>query len=108
MDKQVTGRLNIWADSYSGVGPEQLRNPPADLAQKVQLYRTEWDMSKDGYTKIGEAEVVLHLYDTQSVVANQVESLKAQIDKERADSEAKVTALNRRINDLLALPLESV
>ena len=106
MSAAVTGRLVVWVDSYSGIGPEQLLNPPANLAQKVHLYREDWDMTDQGYAKIGTADVVLHIDDAQTVVKSQVEALRAKIDQERAESEAKVTDLRRRINDLLALPLD--
>lgn len=63
----------------------------------------EWDMSSAGWIRIGTATIHLDLIDPKDTVAAQVESLEAQCKKVMADSEATLTILRSRINDLLAI-----
>lgn len=64
---------------------------------------SESDMSEYGWIRIGTATIHLDLIDPKDTVAAQVESLQAQITKTMADSEATITILRSRINDLLAI-----
>lgn len=64
---------------------------------------SEFDMSDYGWFNIGTATIHLDLIDPKDTVAAQVESLEAQITKTMADSEATITILRSRINDLLAI-----
>lgn len=103
MRTAITGRVSVWIDPYSGIGPTELITPPENIASRV-VYSAH-DMSAHGYTKVGHADLALHFDEPQAVVAAQVESLQAQIKRERAESEAKVTRMTRQINELLALPV---
>lgn len=63
----------------------------------------DFDMTRSGWIRIGTATIHLDLIDPKDTVAAQVESLQAQITKTMADSEATITILRSRINDLLAI-----
>ena len=63
----------------------------------------DFDMTRSGWIRIGTATIHLDLIDPKDTVAAQVESLQAQIQKTMADSEATITILRSRINDLLAI-----
>ena len=61
------------------------------------------DFSDDGWIRIGTATIHLDLIDPKDTVASHVESLEAQCKKVMADSEATLTMLRSKINDLLAI-----
>lgn len=56
-----------------------------------------------GWTYVGEADVTLMLVDNDTLVANKVESLRAQRTKEVADSYARTVAIDAQIQQLLAI-----
>lgn len=61
------------------------------------------DMTDMGWIRIGTATIHLDLIDPKDTIAAQVESLEAQCKKVMADSEATMTMLRSKINDLLAI-----
>lgn len=64
---------------------------------------TNLDMRDCGYIPMGAATIHLDLIDPKDTVAAQVEALEAQCKKVMADSEATLTMLRSKINDLLAI-----
>lgn len=99
----ITGRVSMWINRYSDIGPKELSNPPENITSRLSY--SCFDMSTHGYTKVGHADMVLNFDDPQTVVASQVTALQAQIKHEQAESAEKVTRMKRQINELLALPM---
>lgn len=59
-----------------------------------------------GYTMIGEAEMTISLYDVATINKAAVDSIKAEIEDIKAASTAKITNLQEKINQLLAITNE--
>lgn len=78
--------------------------PEEDCANStVGIDFADFDMTSQGWINIGTATIHLDLIDPKDTVAAQVEALQAQITKTMSDSEATITILRSRINDLLAI-----
>lgn len=96
MSEQAPKRLKAWATS---VPRGEIR--PEDLMYCLQGS----DFSDCGWILVGEAEITLHLEGADSIVEKSVAMMRAAAEKVQADAQAKVTEINRQINELLALPM---
>ena len=108
MNTTMTIRLHAWASPYCGIGPGDLETLTPDRVRVLSMLHEGSDLSGEGYALIGHAEATLTLMTPPEVVDSQVSSLRAQMAKTQADAEAKVTAIKRQINELLALPMAAV
>ena len=68
----------------------------------------EWDMSDSGWTKVGVAHITIELLDAKEIKNEQLASLQAQLQKERADSQVRQNAILDQISKLQALEWEGV
>lgn len=97
--RTITATVDAWMPSYRG--PEDLQGDPRRAINSLAF--AECDMSDMGWTRIGTADVALHIVDENQLIENKVESLRAEQTKTRADAQAKVTELERQIQQLLAI-----
>jgi hypothetical protein len=99
MSRTLSGKTKAWITQHSTIGPKDL------LDEKVigaLAYHSD-DMSKYGWTLVGEAEITLHIADEKTLVDNKVAALREELKNVRAEAQAKATRLESQINDLLAL-----
>lgn len=60
------------------------------------------------YVKVGTAHVTIELLDAKEIQNEQLASLQAQLQKERADSQVRQNAILEQISKLQALEWEGV
>lgn len=100
----ITGKAIAVLSSYGRLNEDGLPsgvNVPSYIAVKEDGdYRT-W--TEDGWTIIGEAEIILHVVSKEELIANKVSALRQEVKKTTAEATRKVTQLEGQINDLLAI-----
>lgn len=100
---QIKGKTTVWL-SGSYYGPDDLKKDGSKAVGKLSY--SDHDMTEQGWTKIGTAQITLDLIDDEQMVANKVVSLNAEIRKIRANSENAITELQAKIQSLLAITNE--
>ena len=76
-----------------------------ELVGSVQFQNI--DMSRDGWTRVGTAEVSITLDDRKTVTANQVAMLQSQLKEMRAEHQQAQNRLTKQIQELLAIDNEA-
>ena len=104
---KIVGEVNVWS-SGNWITPEYLQeliaNGDSDRAVAALSYSSADMTGCDGWTRFGRAKVEVVLFPRNVIVENKVESLKAEIQKKRAETQKEVEKLEERIQQLLALP----
>jgi hypothetical protein len=97
-------KLNAYLSKYSGLDGRKLNTYTQDRLA-ADLFITAHTFTTDAdYTLVGHVEVTgVELLPRDAVIAARVATLRAEVQQTRAESEAKVTALERQINSLLAI-----
>lgn len=102
--KTITGTL------YAFLSPYSMRN--ADDVHEATTFTPfcfGWDSEwSTGYTLVGSGEFTLALMDKKAIVSSKVEALKAELQKDLAESEVRQNALRDNIQSLLAITYEPV
>lgn len=98
--EKIKGTTDVWlaGDFY---GPDDIKRDGPKCVSRLNY--TSNDMASSGWVKIGTAEITLSLISDEKMVANKVESLKAEIHEIRATSENAITRLQAKIQSLLAI-----
>ena len=105
MSKQTKGTVDVWLPSTAYTKPSDLHKLDDErLVASVFFHNT--DMSRDGWTRVGTAEVIVTLDDCKTVTANQVAILQSQLKEMRAEHQQAQNRLTKRINELLAIENE--
>jgi hypothetical protein len=68
---------------------------------------TTADMNDIGYTQVGTGTVNCTFFTRDEVQKGAIDSLKAQVQKVKAEAEKEVTKLNDKIQQLLAITNEA-
>ena len=106
MSKQAKGTVNVWLSSNAYTKPSDLHKLDDErLVASVQFQNI--DMSRDGWTRVGTAEVSITLDDCKKGTANQVATLQSQLKEMRAEHQQAQNRLTKRINELLAIENEA-
>lgn len=104
--KQAKGTVNVWLSSSTYTKPSDLHKLDDErLVASVQFQNI--DMSCNGWTRVGTAEVIVTLDDCKTVTANQVAILQSQLKEMRAEHQQAQNRLTKRINELLAIENEA-
>ena len=105
MSKQAKGTLDVWLPSGAYTKPSELHKlDDKELVGSVQFQNI--DMSRDGWTRVGTAEVIITLHDRKTVTANQVVMLQSQLKEMRAEHQQAQNRLTNQIQELLAIDNE--
>lgn len=75
----------------------------SDPKNEPYFLYTNADMTKHGYTHIGTGEINNIFFTRDAIQERAIDSLKAQVQKVKADAEQQVTKLNDKIQQLLAI-----
>ena len=103
--KQAKGTLNVWLSSSSYTKPSDLHKLDDErLVASVQFQNI--DMSHNGWTRVGTAEVIITLDDCKTCTANQVAVLQSQLKEMRAEHQQAQNRLTKQIQELLAIDNE--
>ena len=106
MSKQAKGTVNVWLPSSAYTKPSDLHKLDDErLVASVQFQNI--DMSRDGWMRVGTAEVIITLDDCKTCTANQVAILQRQLKELRAEHQQAQNRLTKRINELLAIENEA-
>ena len=106
MSKQAKGTLNVWLSSGSYAKSSDLHKLDDERLVESVFFQNI-DMSRDGWTRVGTAEVIITLDDCKTVTANQVATLQSQLKEMRAEHQQAQNRLTKRINELLAIENEA-
>ena len=94
-------KTKAWIAPYSSFGPEDLKSLKDLSGISFALH----DMSDSGWTFIGEASVTIDLVNADQLVDNKVKSLRAEVKQIRAESTARITKIEGKIQQLLCIEL---
>ncbi len=100
----ITGKLNAYVTEYSSLRPEDFKEPTDKMIRSL-YYSTPGNVP-EGWTLAGEATITVELVDTNALISNKVDALKAQLQKHRADSHVTEKRLEDQISKLLAISYE--
>jgi hypothetical protein len=75
----------------------------SDSKNEPYFLFTNADMTKHGYTQIGTSEMNNIFFTRDAIQERAIDSLKAQVQKVKAEAEKEVTKLNDKIQQLLAI-----
>lgn len=108
MSKQAKGTVTVWLPS-----PGYMYTKAADLHKLdderlvASVHFQNIDMSRDGWTRVGTAEVIITLDDCKTCTANQVAILQSQLKEMRAEHQQAQNRLTKQIQELLAIDNEA-
>lgn len=107
MPRTITTTLNVLVSQCCGLTPQDLETAdPEKVAHSLAYWPTHWAVD-NGYSIVGSAEVAVTLHDTDTVLANKVEALRAEQAATLAEAQAKATKIERQIQQLLAITHEA-
>ena len=106
MTQQLTGKIRVWTTSpWRDIVHirELIKDGHIDEAVGALTY-SNCDMSdSEGWTEVGIAEVSVTLHPHDTVVAKELDSLKAQLERVRAENHLRENAILDRISNLQAI-----
>lgn len=92
--KTITGTLKAWRTEYNDID---------DFTEVGQVVYSNFAMEKRGWMHVGSAEIVLTLLDDATVFNAQIDALKAQKTKIKAEAQHQVDLIDERIGKLFAI-----
>lgn len=99
----VTNKIKAWITPFSSIGLEDFKNPSDDIVKELTFTRYESDMHGSGWTFVGKAVVTVELVDSDELLGNKIDALKAEAASIRAEATMKCTQIEDKINQLLCL-----
>jgi hypothetical protein len=105
MAHTFTTTVSVWISEYSRHDGTTLQE--IDDIDGLALFRVGSEMQKHGYTHVGEAEVTTTIASADQITNSKVSSLRAELEKDRADSQRRQNELIDKINKLEALTYDA-
>ena len=103
--RTITGTVLAFVSQYTDpTNLHEHKNPLGAIVFAQRDHAEFW--AKDGYTMVGEVDVTVRLMSHDAMVQAKVESLRAEKAKTLADAQAKATAIEKRIQSLLAISFD--
>lgn len=100
---EVKGTLVAYIGKDSYLKPKDLQRPEC-LSSLLMTKRGTADyFIKQGYTEVGEVEVIFHPVPAKELVTNKIDALKQEAKLLRAETTAKVTKIEAQIQNLLSI-----
>lgn len=99
---KVTATLSAYLSPYSNIKPDELAME-SSVGQMVFTNGDNEYLTREGYTKVGVAVVEVDVFDQKEIIANKVDALREEIKTTRANAQAKVTEIEGKIQNLLAI-----
>lgn len=93
----------VWLSPYSVMDADDLQK--ATDISGVHLWEEGYVPGND-YTLVGHAEVTITIAKRETIIAGKADALRAELEKDRADSQVRQNALIRKISELEALTYE--
>ena len=98
--KTITGTTTAWLTGHR----QEWNSDPEDIEH---LTFSITDMSQNGWIRVGEAEITVHLIDREEITKGQIDNLNEIKRQLQADHEVKMNVLEGRIQSLLAIENKS-
>jgi hypothetical protein len=98
---KVTTTMHAFLSPNSETTPQALQTEKG--VRTMSFFSSKEFWIKQGYVHIGEATITVDVPPERELVDSKVASLREEISKARADSTAKVTQLEGRIQQLLCI-----
>ena len=96
----ITAKMKAWLTEYSPLRPDQLNTPEAIDAMVFSCS----DMRDSGWTFVGEATITVDLIlKPEALIASKIETLKAQQNKIRSETQKELNRLEDMVQNLLAI-----
>lgn len=103
--RTIRGSLKAYISEHSSIGPDELKNMPEEKLVRSLSYSMH-DMTTNGWTLVGIAQLTVELAADQDIINGQVNALKLQKQQVLAKAEAESTRIERQIQSLLAISYE--
>ena len=103
MNHTFTAPATIWLSDYSLHDADTLQKA-ADI-NGITVFEPNFHPGA-GYTRVGSGEITLTIASKDEIMAGKVEALRAELAKDRANSQLRQNALIRKIGELEALCYE--
>lgn len=105
MKHTFTAPINVWISQYSRHDADSLQT--VDNVRDVSLLDPGFDFSDSGYTKIGTGTVTVEIASRDEIITDKVGALRAELERDRADSQVRQNTLIRKISELEALTFDA-
>lgn len=93
--------VSVWISQYSLHDADSLQQTTS--MEGMTIGDVDENLSGLKYTKVGFGTVEITIASKDEIIAGKVEALRAELQKDRADSQARQNALMRKISELEAL-----
>lgn len=97
--KTITATVGAWLTEWRG--PDDLAHG-AERAVTALAY-SEQDMTRQGWTRAGEATITVEIVAEQELVDNKVAALREELKTERVKADMKLADIELKIQKLLAI-----
>ncbi len=101
--RTITGTIKVQLPS--SYGPKDLEGDDRRVFDLLSF--TASDMSGYGYAVVGTAEIVVTLNDTDTIIGDKITALRAEKKQVQADATKRCTEIERQVQQLLAITMES-
>ena len=103
MNHQFTAPVSVWISSSSRHDAISLQS--ASDVEGLIIWESTFE-GMDGYTRVGTGQITIDIASKDEIITGKVESLRSELAKDRAESQARQNALIRKISELEALTYE--
>lgn len=101
--RTVIGEIAVWLTPYDrDSGPAELASKDDDWLVRTVSYSPA-AMERQGWTRVGTAQVTIKFDEPKEILSKKVEALKVEKQKVLADAQAKSVEIERQIQTLLAI-----
>ncbi len=104
MSHQFTTPVSVWISQYGSHDADTLQTATDATGLVINDASTDW--SSLGYTRVGFGEATITIASKVEILNGKVDTLRAELAKDRADSQVRQNALIRKISELEALTYE--
>jgi len=105
MAHTFTTTASVWISEYSSHDGTTIQE--VDNIGELSLFRVGAEMQKYGYTHVGEAKVSVTIASADAITNSKVSSLRAELEKDRAESQLRQNQIIDKINKLEALTYDA-
>jgi hypothetical protein len=104
---KVTSTTRAWLPDFSHIGPEDFRANQSKVIDSLCYTNLDLGKGEHPYTLVGTATITVDYVGDDTLIANKVAALKAELQTVRAEAQNKVTRIEEKINRLLAITNEA-
>ena len=101
---QFKANASIWISKHSGHDAVTLQSV-GDI-RSLTVTDDDVNLAGAGYTRVGHADIIVTIATTDQIIGCKVASLRAELEKDRADSQMRQNGLIDQINKMEALSYE--